>query len=127
MPLYMLDTDISSYAMKRSHPKVLERLGETKIADVCILGRDEGGVALWGSDVSNSARDGTALTEYLRYVEVMDFLDAAAVHYAEIRADFKNMGHDDWGKRSLDCRSCPFAWHRVGDDQGAGVRAGAGT
>ena len=32
----MLDTDISSYIMKRSHDAVLERLRQTPIQDVCI-------------------------------------------------------------------------------------------
>jgi predicted nucleic acid-binding protein len=36
MAEYMLDTDISSYIMKRSHERVLRRLREVPIAAVCI-------------------------------------------------------------------------------------------
>ena len=36
MAEYMLDTDISSYIMKRSHEKVLRRLQKIPIAAVCI-------------------------------------------------------------------------------------------
>lgn len=36
MPVYMLDTDISSYVMKRSHDAVLRRLEKVPVGDVCI-------------------------------------------------------------------------------------------
>jgi predicted nucleic acid-binding protein len=36
MPEYMLDTDISSYIMKRSHDAVLRRLHKVSIGAVCI-------------------------------------------------------------------------------------------
>jgi predicted nucleic acid-binding protein len=36
MAVYMLDTDISSYVMKRSHDAVLRRLQKVSVGDVCI-------------------------------------------------------------------------------------------
>lgn len=36
MPRYMLDTDTSSYIMKRSNDWVLKRLRKTSVTDVCI-------------------------------------------------------------------------------------------
>ena len=36
MPRYMLDTDTSSYIMKRSNDSVLRRLKKTLVSDVCI-------------------------------------------------------------------------------------------
>ena len=36
MVVYMLDTDISSYVMKRSHDTVLRRLQRVPVGDVCI-------------------------------------------------------------------------------------------
>jgi len=36
MAVYMLDTCISSYIMKRSHPSLLHRLQQIPVADVCI-------------------------------------------------------------------------------------------
>ena len=36
MSKYMLDTDISSYIMKRSHPGLLKKLQTTPIPDVCV-------------------------------------------------------------------------------------------
>jgi tRNA(fMet)-specific endonuclease VapC len=92
MPEYMLDTDISSYIMKRSHERVLRRLQEIPIAAVCIsvITKSE---LLFGVEVSpRQQQDRAALDEYLRHVEVLDFPDEAALHYAQIRAVLKTRG-----------------------------------
>jgi tRNA(fMet)-specific endonuclease VapC len=48
---------------------------------------------LYGVEVSpRRAQDDTALSAFLPHVEVLDFPDAAAIHYAQIRADLKNRG-----------------------------------
>ena len=39
-----------------------------------------------------AAQDAAALAAFLPYVEVLDFPDDAASHYAEIRADLKKRG-----------------------------------
>jgi tRNA(fMet)-specific endonuclease VapC len=36
MAVYMLDTDISSYIMKRTHDGVLRRLQRVAVSDVCV-------------------------------------------------------------------------------------------
>ena len=92
MPEYMLDTDISSYIMKRSHERVLRRLQEIPIDAVCIsvITKSE---LLFGVEVSpRREQDRAALDEYLRHVEVLDFPDEAALHYAQIRAALKARG-----------------------------------
>jgi tRNA(fMet)-specific endonuclease VapC len=92
MAEYMLDTDISSYVMKRSHDKVLRRLQKIPITAVCIsvITKSE---LLFGVEVSpRRQQDHAALDEYLRHVEVLDFLDQAALHYAQIRAALKARG-----------------------------------
>ena len=89
---YMLDTDISSYIMKRSHEVVLNRLQCVPIAAVCIsvITKSE---LLYGVEVSpRRQQDHAALVEYLRHVEVLDFPDEAALHYAQIRAALKECG-----------------------------------
>ncbi len=93
MPVYMLDTDISSYIMKRSHDAVLERLKQTPIHDVCIsvITKSE---LMFGVELSpRRQQDQTALDEFLRYVEVLDFPNEAALHYAQIRATLKQIGN----------------------------------
>jgi tRNA(fMet)-specific endonuclease VapC len=92
MPLYMLDTDTCSYVMKRSNRVVLKRLEGVPVSDVCIsvITKSE---LLFGVEMSpRKQQDETALNAFLAYVEVLDFPDEAAPHYAKIRADLKTRG-----------------------------------
>jgi len=90
--LYMLDTDTCSYIMKRSNDAVLKRLRKVPVNEVCIsvVTKSE---LLFGVEMSPRRRqDESALAAFLAYVEVLDFADSAAVHYATIRADLKRQG-----------------------------------
>ena len=92
MARYMLDTDICSYIMKRSHPAVLRRLQGVPVTDVfmSVITKSE---LLCGVEVSpRRTQDAGALAAFLPYVEALDFPDDAAVHYAAIRADLKKRG-----------------------------------
>ena len=92
MARYMLDTDMCSYIMKRSSEALLKRLRKTPVSDVCIsvITKSE---LLYGVEVSpRRQQDEAALQDFLRYVEVLDFPDGAAVHYAKIRAYLKAGG-----------------------------------
>jgi tRNA(fMet)-specific endonuclease VapC len=92
MARYMLDTDTCSYIMKRSSTPVLRRLQAVPVTDVCmsVITKSE---LLYGVEVSpRRAKDAEALAAFLPYVEVLDFPDDAASHYAEIRADLKKRG-----------------------------------
>ena len=92
MPRYMLDTDTCSYIMKRSNDAVLQRLSALPVSDICIsvITKSE---LLFGVEVSPRRRqDASALTAFLNYMEVLDFPDQAALHYAHIRADLRKRG-----------------------------------
>lgn len=92
MPRYMLDTDTCSYVMKRSNAGVLRRLQGVAPADVYIsvITKSE---LLYGVEVSpRPDQDQLALDAFLGYVEVLDFADEAASHYAKIRAHLKTRG-----------------------------------
>ena len=92
MPRYMLDTDICSYIMKRSHAAVLTRLASVAVSDVCIsvISKAE---LMFGVEISpRRQQDDAALAAFLRHAEVLDFPDMAAEHYAKIRADLKVCG-----------------------------------
>ena len=92
MHRFMLDTDTCSYIMKRSNPVLLHRLQSVPVTDVCmsVITKAE---LLYGVEISpRRAQDATALEAFLPYVEVLDFEDGAAIHYAEIRADLKTRG-----------------------------------
>ena len=92
MPRYLLDTDTCSYIMKRSNDSVLKRLQRVPVHDVCIsvITKSE---LLYGVEVSpRRPQDEAALNAFLHYVEVLEFPDGAASHYAEIRAELKTAG-----------------------------------
>jgi len=89
---YMLDTDICSYVMKRSHNLLLQRLQKVPVSDACIsvVTKSE---LLYGIEVSpRRQQDAAALNAFLNYVEVLDFPDHASSHYAQIRAQLKKSG-----------------------------------
>jgi tRNA(fMet)-specific endonuclease VapC len=92
MPRYMLDTDTCSYILKRSNDAVLKRLQRVPVSDVCIsvITKSE---LLFGVEMSSRRQqDYSALSAFLRYVDVLDFPDAASLHYANIRAHLKTSG-----------------------------------
>lgn len=92
MAVFMLDTDISSYIMKRSNDAVLRKLQTVAVSDVCIsaITRSE---LLYGVEVSpRRQRDQAALDAFLRYVQTLDYPGEAALDYGQIRADLKLNG-----------------------------------
>jgi tRNA(fMet)-specific endonuclease VapC len=92
MAVFMLDTDVSSYIMKRSNDAVLQKLQTVAVADVCISAITKSELT-YGVEVSpHRQRDQAALDEYLRHVEVLDFPGEAALDYGRIRADLKVRG-----------------------------------
>jgi tRNA(fMet)-specific endonuclease VapC len=92
MTVYMLDTVISSYIMKRTHDAVLSRLQRVAVSDVCISAITKAEVT-YGVEVSpRQQRDQAALNEFLRYVAVLDYPAKAALDYATVRADLKARG-----------------------------------
>ena len=92
MPRYMLDTDICSFVMKRSHDVLSKRLAKVPVGDVCIsvITKSE---LLFGVEVSpRRQQDEAALNAFLSYIEVLDVPDEASTHYAQIRALLKRSG-----------------------------------
>jgi tRNA(fMet)-specific endonuclease VapC len=92
MPVYMLDTDISSYIMKRSHEQVLRRLRAVPVGDVSISAITQSEL-MYGVEVSpRRDQDRLAVEAYVRHVEVLSYPDEAASHYGAIRAALKAAG-----------------------------------
>ena len=92
MVRYMLDTDTCSHIMKRSNQTVIKRLRAVPVSDVCmsVITKSE---LLYGVEVSpRREQDAAAMRAFLPHVEILEFPDAAATHYAEIRADLKKRG-----------------------------------
>lgn len=92
MPRYMLDTDTCSYIMKRSSQAVLKRLQQVRVADVFISVITKSELS-YGVELSpRREQDNDALDAFLAHVEVLDFPDEAAQHYADIRATLRRSG-----------------------------------
>lgn len=92
MALYMLDTDICSYIMKRSNPPLLKKLQAVRVSDVCmsVITKSE---LLFGVEISRRRQqDDIALKALLPYVDALEFPEEAAPHYANIRAHLKVHG-----------------------------------
>jgi tRNA(fMet)-specific endonuclease VapC len=67
----------------------MRRLQQVPVSDVCIsvITKSE---LLCGVELSpRRQQDEVALSAFLRYVEVLDFPDDAAPHYAKIRVDLR--------------------------------------
>jgi tRNA(fMet)-specific endonuclease VapC len=78
--------------MKRSHDPLLRKLRKVSVGDVCIsvITKSE---LLYGVEVSpRRQHDEAALASFLSNIEVADFPDQAALHYAQIRAYLKKSG-----------------------------------
>ncbi|MDE3148982.1 MAG: type II toxin-antitoxin system VapC family toxin [Acidobacteriota bacterium] len=92
MAVYMLDTDIASYIMKRSNDAVLRKLQATPVSAICISAIAESELR-FGVEVSpRRRRDQEALEALLRYLQVFDYPAAASLDYGQIRAFLKARG-----------------------------------
>jgi tRNA(fMet)-specific endonuclease VapC len=92
MAVYMLDTDIASYIMKRSNDAVVKKLQVIPVSAMCISAISESELR-YGVEVSpRRGKDQAALEELLRYLQVLDYSAAASVDYGQIRADLKQRG-----------------------------------
>jgi tRNA(fMet)-specific endonuclease VapC len=92
MPRYMLDTDICSFILKRSNEVVLSRLRAVPPSDVSISVITQSEL-LYGVELSpRRDQDAPAVAAFLRHVAVLELSEAAAPHYAEIRAALRKSG-----------------------------------
>jgi len=92
MARYILDTDICSYIMKRSHPALLERIRSVPITDqaVSVVSVAE---LLYGVKLSVRPKQvRAAFDAFIRHLEIIEWSAEAAEHYADIRANLKLRG-----------------------------------
>ena len=88
----MLDTDIASYIMKGTEPKVLRQLQRVPVGDVSISAITQSEL-MYGIEISpNAVRDKARIEVFLRHIQVLDYQSEAALHYGQIRADLKDRG-----------------------------------
>lgn len=90
--LYMLDTDICAFVLRRSSAVLLERIQQVPIDQqtISIVTLAE---LLYGVLESNKKKANRAgVDAFVRHVTVKDWSRDAAEHYAEIRSDLTKKG-----------------------------------
>jgi tRNA(fMet)-specific endonuclease VapC len=92
MPHYMLDTDISSYAMNQSRPALLRKLQGIAVSEVCVSAITRSELEFGVAVSPRQERDKRNLSIFLEHIEVLDYPSEASTDYAEIRAFLKKRG-----------------------------------
>jgi tRNA(fMet)-specific endonuclease VapC len=88
---FLLDTNICIYAMKQE-PKVLKRLLAHDRADVAISVITEAELRTGAAKSSTPAPTLRRVENFLRPIEVLDFVSADAAAYAQLRAKLERAG-----------------------------------
>jgi tRNA(fMet)-specific endonuclease VapC len=89
---YLLDTNIASYVIKGSFPRVRDRLLKVPMAEVGISAVTEAELRFGIARKPEAVKLRTAVEEFLLRVEVLPWDSAAAEQYAEVRADLERTG-----------------------------------
>lgn len=88
----MLDTDISSYIIRKRPESVQARFRELEGEQLCISVVSEAEL-LYGVKARGSPRAlGAMVVDFLRRLSVLDWSRAAAQHYADIRVKLESAG-----------------------------------
>jgi tRNA(fMet)-specific endonuclease VapC len=89
---YMIDTDISSYAMKASNAGVVRRMSLLDNGEACISVITRGEL-MFGLEVSpRRAKEEPGMMRYLSYAQTLPLPVEVIPEYAAIRADLKRRG-----------------------------------
>jgi tRNA(fMet)-specific endonuclease VapC len=90
--LYMFDTDICAFVLRRSSEVLLQRIQTVPMLQqvISVVSYAE---LLYGVQLSSKKKTNqAALDTLVRHLAVLDWTQEAAKHYAEIRADLKKKG-----------------------------------
>jgi tRNA(fMet)-specific endonuclease VapC len=90
--LYMLDTDICAFLLRRSSDTLLARIQVVPVVQQ-VMSVVTYAELLYGVQVSSRKKTNQAAVDALaRHLAVLDWPQDAAAHYAQIRADLKKRG-----------------------------------
>lgn len=90
--IYMLDTNICIYAMKKKPKKVLQRLKDELNNGICISSITLAELEYGMKHSSNPAKNEQALLRFLAPLSILPFGSTAASEYGKIRAYLQNQG-----------------------------------
>jgi tRNA(fMet)-specific endonuclease VapC len=92
-PLYMLDTDICAFVLRRSSDVLLQRIQTIPLAQqvISVVSYAE---LLYGVQLSSKKKANQAAVDALiSHLTILEWTPGAAKHYAVIRADLKKQGN----------------------------------
>ena len=90
--MYLLDTNICIFVIKRKPPAVLERFQKHSPADVAISSVTLAELRYGADKSSRPPKNHAALDSFLLPLSIADFDSPAADHYGKVRADIEHRG-----------------------------------
>ncbi len=89
---YLLDTNICIYLIKQKPPKVLARFNTLALADIGISSITVAELEYGVYKSQQQEKNRSALMQFLIPLEIVEFDQAAATVYGEIRSDLESRG-----------------------------------
>ena len=90
--LYLLDTDICAFVLRRTSATLLERIQSVPLSQQVISVVTYAELLYGVQHSSKKKANQQAVDALVRHLAVLDWSAAAARHYAEIRAELKKKG-----------------------------------
>jgi tRNA(fMet)-specific endonuclease VapC len=90
--LYMLDTNICIYIIKKRPVHVISRLKKHHVSDICISSITLAELAYGVQKSERVAQNNLALAEFLAPIDIKPFSEVAAVEFGKIRAFLEKKG-----------------------------------
>jgi tRNA(fMet)-specific endonuclease VapC len=90
--LYMLDTNICIYIIKKRPVHVITLLKKHIIADICISSITLAELAYGVQKSERAVQNSIALAEFLAPIDIKPFSEAAAIEFGKIRAHLEKEG-----------------------------------
>jgi tRNA(fMet)-specific endonuclease VapC len=90
--MYMLDTNICIYIIKRKPQAVIERFRTLKPSEICISSVTFAELEYGVAKSANPERNGDALAMFVAMMEILPFDSAAAAAYGGVRAELEKKG-----------------------------------
>jgi tRNA(fMet)-specific endonuclease VapC len=90
--IYLLDTNICIYVIKRRPPQVLERFRQADVSSIAISSLTYSELMFGAAKSSRPEQNRFALTQFVAPLEVAPYDDMAAPHYGNLRAFLERQG-----------------------------------
>ena len=90
--MYMLDTDICVYLIKRKSAKLAHRIADVPREQICISTITQGELEYGVSKSQSVAKNAQSLAGFLCTINVLPFDDNAAQIYGDVRAELERKG-----------------------------------